>query len=189
MRLLILYFVLAISGSIPLMAQSVPQIPGGAISKSSSPKKSSFGSKLQWMPQLGLNLSENQINVNLAAQVGYTFSKSLLVGIGGNYVFTKDDNAPPGLGGNYYGGSAFTQYALSKLFLLRGEIESMRVDYFDEESNQALREWQVATMVGAGLTPKILGIQLQTSLNYNLNHEPGRSWRRTPWIFKFGFSF
>lgn len=182
-----LYFVLFTSSH--TLAQSAPVIPGGSIVKKSSKSETSFGDKLTWMPQASLNLGENQININLTGQVGYQFSKSLLAGVGGNYVFTKDDNAPPGVGGNYYGGSVFAQYALSQLVHIRGEAESMRVDYFDAETNGARREWQVATMLGAGLSPRLLGIQFQLSLNYNLTHDPGRSWRRSPWIFRFGFSF
>ncbi len=172
-----------------LYSQSKVQIPRGSISKRSSQKTENWTENLKYMPQASLDLSENLISLQLNSRIAYQLINKLRIGVGGNYVFSKDNTAPPGVGGSYYGGSVFAQYSLWKIIFVQTESEAMRVDYFDNEIDQAKREWQFAWLAGAGIQPKILGIQLQVSLDYNLNHDPGRSWRRSPWVFRFGFSF
>lgn len=120
--------------------------------------------------------------VNLSPNVGYYFTKNLILGVGGTYIYYDE----PFYGSsNMYGGRLFSEYFLLEHIILHAEYEVLNLEVFD---NYGFSERMNigSLLVGGGLRSTLGGRSYASiMLLYNLN-ETVYSPYTNP-IFRVGF--
>lgn len=166
-------------------------------SKSKRPQNLSeqnFFQRLRFTPNFGFSFGNRTTVVELGPLVGYQFTDDFVAGIGGYYLYFRQryDFLTNGgnieqftIDGSYYGGSVFGRYFIIPQGFVQVELENMNVEFFNQNDGAVERVWQFAPLVGGGYAQG----GFFASFLYNLNHDSNTSWRGSPWVTRFGFTF
>jgi hypothetical protein len=152
-----------------------------AFSQNEEPKKEDL-SKLSFKQRLVYNIGGGLFfgtitNVNLLPQVGYRITPRLTSGIGGNFMYYRDNRYTGNNEFIVYGGNVFTRYAVSQEFFLQAEDQVLVYNYNSVPGNYGL--------IGGGYRP---GKGVYISAYYLLFYPPDNIYG-APYLIRFGFIF
>lgn len=161
--------------------------------KPSELSEQSFFQRLQLIPNFGLSIGNQTTVIEAGPQIGYRFTENFTAGLGGYYLYFRQryDFLTGGtvetftIDGSYYGGNLFARYFPIPQGFIHVELENMNVEFFNQDDGAVERVWQFAPLVGGGYSQG----GFFAAFLYNLDHDSNTSWRGSPWITRFGFSF
>lgn len=135
---------------------------------------------------LGLTFGSQTI-VNVSPRIGYWVSDNFVPGIGGTYMYFKDNNS--NFSEKRYGGSLFGRYFLQENIFAHLEYEALNLTVFSVSRDFQLieeRQWIGSLMAGGGYYMDGFTI----SFVYILNHDPDTSpYGTSPIVVSAGVMF
>jgi hypothetical protein len=116
-----------------------------------------FKDRIFLSPDLGLQFG-TVTAINVSPKVGYRFTPKFAAGLGGTYIYVKD-NTYKQIGytfeSNIYGGSVFAQYQLFESIRLYSQYEILNLDVFNSKTFEVSRKNIPALLAGGGYTSRI----------------------------------
>lgn len=162
-----------------------------------APANNRFVDRLRFGGMLGGGFSNIYTFVNVSPRVFYLVTPKLWTGVGGTFIYMRDNRFPPPYNEHtVYGFNVFSMYQLVQTnvgnLFAQVEYEPLNFQRIRQDVNGIFTEraWAQGLFLGGGIMQTAGRGGIFISVLYNITWFDGdRSYYTSPWVFRIGVGF